>query len=328
MLDSPILKGKLWIAGLTLLCSLAMAQNASAAEADCPAGPDKAVLDAMSSLNFDDKPLAAQYLSFTRTPGTEWDAGLLGQTVSVTVTGKTTAVIPLGLFSYKTRSANLLTSFPQELYKQDRVVLNGCETKTLQVQLPECFYQVDFFYTGNASEYQIQTSYYNKVPIYGVLGGDKSCDAPPPAPEPEPEPGPAPDPPGPNQTPTAYQPPPLSPVTTQPFTGVGSATTPKPVVRACTAVTARSYRVRAKQRNTVTVRVKTTSAAKPKVTLTGAGVRTSKRVGANNTATFRVRPTRGGSIRVTASGCAKVARVRVLPAKRSQRSGTSPTFTG
>jgi len=98
--------------------------------------------------------------------------------------------------------------------------------------------------------------------------------------------------------------------------------------RACTSVKARSYRVRAGQRNTVTVTVKTTSKTRPTVRLKGAGVSTKKKVSSKGTVTFRVTPKRAGSIRVTASGCAKTASVRVSRAKSSRRSGTSPTFTG
>ena len=207
-------------------------------------------------------------------------------------------------------------------------MLDGCETVTLQVEVPECHYQIDFDSTADLSEEQIQTGAYNRLPIKYVLGGNEDCFGDPPTTTTTTPPTTTTTTTTPPNPPTTPAPPVLPPV----LTGAGNPS-PLPVggkstKRACSSVTAKSYRVRAKQKNTITVRVKTTSKTKPKVTLRGAGLKTSKRVSSKGTVTFKVKPKRSGSIRVTASGCTKVAKVKVLSAKRAAKSGTAPTFTG
>lgn len=298
-------------------------------------------------------------LSYTVEPANAFTStGMSGKTVKLTITGKTTADIPLAFFSYQTQSPNIDSAWPQKLYDRDEVVLRGCETVTLEVAVPSCHYQIDFLYTGPGHpglESELKTKfkdifdmfvsapntdmtrlksrlgqavdeqdikdalYPNGGQINGQLGGNANCF------------------PttttttttttntNPPQPPTTTTRPVLPPVTTGTVTQEG---TPTPKPRACTSVKARSYRVRAKQKNTVTVTVKSTAKTKPTVTLKGAGVSTKKKVNSKGTVTFRVTPKKSGSIRVTASGCAKTASVKVAKAKSSKRSGTSPTFTG
>jgi hypothetical protein len=304
-------------------------------------------------------------LSYVVSPSDAFSGtGMAGKTVKVTVTGKTKAKLPLAFFSYKTQSAKIESAWPQELFDRDQVVLDGCETVTLEVAVPNCNYQIDFLYMGpghpllneylkemypellgdlpilppipglpdfkkleprpdGTTEQDVQDALYPSGGLINAnLGGGVNCF--PPTPPPPPPPGP----PTPPNPPTTPKPPVLPPVVT------GATTVPplkgasKKSKRACSSVTAKSYRVRAKQKNTITVRVKTTSKTRPKVKLKGAGISTSKRVSSKGTVTFKVKPKRSGSIRVTASGCTKVAKVKVLSAKKAAKSGTSPTFTG
>ena len=161
------------------------------------------------------------------------------------------------------------------------------------------------------------------VPIKTAAVGP--CVTTPPT-EPPTDPGPDPNPP--TTPPTTPNLPPVTTPTTPPSNSVVAVSTPGTTARACTAVTARSYKVRARQRNTITVRVKSSSKSRSTVRLRGAGVSASKKVSSSGTVTFRVRPSRRGSIRVTASGCVKVASVKVLSAKKAERRGTAPSFTG
>ncbi|MEI2703343.1 MAG: hypothetical protein V9E83_13210 [Baekduia sp.] len=272
-------------------------------------------------------------ISYTVTPD-PWTDSMQGKTASVRVTGKTDGRVPLALLSYMTTGPTIgpMHIGPQKLNDIDRVVLDGRESRTLQVDIPNCFYQVDFIDGTDLSQHEIDVAQFAHGWIKAVVGGDAKCDYDPSNPNPDPEYPPTPPvTPDPNDPQNPYKPPSLSPVSNGVVSGAGTPTatnTPKATARACSAVKATSYRVRAKQRNTITVRVTTTSATKPKVTLKGAGVSVSKRANSKNTAVFRVKPRRAGSIRVTASGCSKVASVKVLSAKRSQSSGSSPTFTG
>ena len=262
---------------------------------------------------------------YTVTPN-PWTDAMQGQTATVTVTGKTQAMVPLTLMSYKTTKP---ARWPQHLYQIDSAVLDGCETVTLQVEVPECHYQIDFTGGVLTSEEIESAIYLNLQLVEAMLGGNEDCFGEPPTTTTTTTP--------PTTTTTTTTPPnppttPAPPVLPPVLTGAGNPS-PLPVggkstKRACSSVTAKSYRVRAKQKNTITVRVKTTSKTKPKVTLRGAGLKTSKRVSSKGTVTFKVKPKRSGSIRVTASGCTKVAKVKVLSAKKAAKSGTAPTFTG
>ncbi|MEI2701467.1 MAG: hypothetical protein V9E83_13245 [Baekduia sp.] len=307
-------KQKLAVVAIALVGALGAASSASAAETNClPDDPSMWITD-----KFD--------WSVTPDP---WTDEMQGKTVTVTITGKTQGKVPLALASYQAQSNFVLFSFPQTLYQLQRHTLDGCETVTLKVDVPSCYYQVDFIDAEGLTQDEIDNPMYSRPRVINYAnGGRKRCE-PTPTPNPDPENPPTPNPtPDPNDPQTPYTPPVLPPVQGGSVSGSGTATTPQPVVRACSAVKATSYRVRAKQRNTITVRVTTTSSTKPKVTLKGAGVSTSKRAGSKNTAVFRVRPSRAGSIRVTASGCAKVASVKVLSAKRTKTTGKAPTFTG
>lgn len=355
------MKKTLLIAALAMTAFASAPSAASAATTECP-DPNPLT-----------KPIIwyqggeASMLSYTVEPANAFTStGMSGKTVKLTITGKTTAEIPLAFFSYQTQSPNIDSAWPQKLYDHDEVVLRRCETVTLEVAVPSCHYQIDFLYTGPGhpgleselktkfkdifdmfpslspvpgfpntdmtrlksrlgqavDEQDIQDALFpNAGMINGQLGGNANCfpttttttttttNTNPP------------------QPPTTTTRPVLPPVTTGTVGGAGTTTTPsKP--RACTSVKARSYRVRAKQKNTVTVTVKSTAKTKPTVTLKGAGVSTKKKVNSKGTVTFRVTPKKSGSIRVTASGCAKTASVKVAKAKSSKRSGTSPTFTG
>ena len=272
-------------------------------------------------------------ISYTVTPD-PWTDQMQGQTAKVTVTGKTDAQVPLALLSYKTTGPTVgpLHIGPQALNDIDRVVLDGRETRTLQVDIPDCFYQVDFIDATDLTDKEIQVAQFSHGWIKAVVGGNVRCHYSSPL-DPTPDPTPTPDPdPDPNPAPSPSTVPNLTPVSQGgPVTATSAAVNVQTVgatMRACTAVSARGYRVRARQRNTITVRVKTSAKVRPTVRLRGAGVRASKKVSASGTATFSVRPSRAGAIRVTASGCVKVASVRVAVAKKAQRSGSAPSFTG
>ena len=307
----------------------------------------------------------ASMLSYTVEPANAFTStGMSGKTVKLTITGKTTAKLPLAFFSYQTQSPNIESAWPQKLYDRDEVVLDGCQTVTLEVNVPTCNYQIDFVYMGPghpalneylATQYPQWFSNLPDLPWTQFPAGfpDIKKLEPRPNGNTEQDVQDALYPNGgiikgqlggnancfpttttttttttntnPPQPPTTTTRPVLPPVTTGTVTQEG---TPTPKPRACTSVKARSYRVRAKQKNTVTVTVKSTAKTKPTVTLKGAGVSTKKKVNSKGTVTFRVTPKKSGSIRVTASGCAKTASVKVAKAKSSKRSGTSPTFTG
>ena len=329
MLSTTSTKHKLAAAGIAVAGSLAIASSAAAAGGCGTPNPLAFTLP----------------FSYSCTPA--WNDHMQGGTASVTVSGTGTVT----LLSFKTQpqlfegDLRVLTSFPQEGYDVDQVTLKAGEPKTLTVDVPSCYYQLDVVNgdpdaavksIGVPSSTAGQFS--ESAPmVAAILGGKDKCTfSPPPTPNPDPENPPTPDPqPDPNTPPNPYKPPVLPPVPDSQVVAAGN-TTPKAIVSACAAfnnatVKVSSYRPRAGQRNTISVRVTSKSTTKPKVTLKGAGVSTSKRVGSKNTAVFRVKPSRAGSIKVSASvsGCKKSGKaVKVLSAKRSQSRGVAPTFTG
>jgi hypothetical protein len=96
---------------------------------------------------------------------------------------------------------------------------------------------------------------------------------------------------------------------------------------ACTLSRANSTTVRAKQLNTIRVRVRNVDAG-TKVTLTvPGGKKYTAKADKNGLATFRVRPTKSGTARIVAAECSDVERLSVKPARRvvAQR---APRVTG
>jgi len=312
------------VLALSLLGSLSLASSAAAEEGNSATClPNTGLMPPGGTM-------PGVLLDFTVTPS-HWGTTMQGQTATVTVTGRTKASIPLILASYKVQNGGPYASYPQKLHQIDRQTLDGCETITLQVQIPECYYQLDFVSANDVTEADIERGVALVWPIKAMIGGQDKCNFGPPV-DPPTDPEPPVDPPtNPPTTPTTPTRPELPPVT---IPGAGKVTLPpsRPVrgngAAVCSSVTAKGYRVRAKQSNTISVRVKTRAKTRPTVRLRGAGVSMSRKVNAKGTVTFRVKPRKTGRIRVTASGCGKVASVRVLAAKRSQRSGKTPTFTG
>ncbi len=284
--------------------SLGLTSSASAADAPACAPAVGGPVVLMRDFLFD--------ASFTPKP---WNSHMQGETATVTVTGKTQRQLKLALLSYKTQSAYIGTAFPQQLYQRDMATVNGCETVKMQVKIPECYYQVDFLNAESLTEDQIQKAIYGEPVLAAELGGDSLCDfgGPPTTTTTT------------TTTPTTTTPTPTTPITpTVPILPpVNPTPNPKPNPPvgpggnkvACSSVTAKGVRVRAKQKNTITVRVKT-SIKSTKVTLKGAGLKSTKKINSKGVAVFRVQPKKAGRIRVTATGCAKVAAVKVLSAKR------------
>jgi len=118
---------------------------------------------------------------------------------------------------------------------------------------------------------------------------------------------------------------PFSVVLTSPPQG---AVKPVSVNRApCTLARANSTTVRARQLNTIRVRVRNVDAG-TKVTLTlPGGKKYTAKADKNGLATFRVRPTKSGTASIQATECSDVERLSVKPARRvvAQR---APRVTG
>jgi hypothetical protein len=106
------------------------------------------------------------------------------------------------------------------------------------------------------------------------------------------------------------------------------AVKPQSVVKPpCTLARANSTTVRARQLNTIRVRVRNVDAG-TKVTLTvPGGKKYTAKADKNGLATFRVRPTKSGTARIEAAECSDVERLSVKPARRvvAQR---APRVTG
>ncbi len=264
----------------------------------------------------------------------DWNAGMQGQTVTVTVTGKTTADVPLALLSYRTQNGGPYASLVQKLHERDQVTLHGCETATLKVAVPDCYFQLDFIKTTGVTEEDIQRGWSINAFLHGniieaQLGGKNACaDVPPTNPPTEPPVNPPTNPPtNPPSPPVVPELPPVNPQPAPPVGGTGGKVSSSPK-RACSAIAAKSFRVRAKQSNTITVRVKMTKAgSRTKVRLRGAGISVAKKTNAKGTVTFRIKPKKAGRIRVSASDCRSTS-VKVLSAKSGQAVGVKPQVTG
>jgi uncharacterized repeat protein (TIGR01451 family) len=125
---------------------------------------------------------------------------------------------------------------------------------------------------------------------------------------------------------------PYNPCDTAPFSVV--LTSPQVAVKpvsvnqaACTLARANSTTVRARQLNTIRVRVRNVDAG-TKVTLTlPGGKKYTAKADKNGLATFRVRPTKSGTASIQAADCSDVERLSVKPARRvvAQR---APRVTG
>jgi len=320
---------------LAVIGSLGFASSASAADTAC--GPDQGNVPAWL--------MRGTVIDYSVTPN-PWTSNMQGQTATVTVTGKTVAKIPLALLAYKTQpqTSDVHSAFPQELYKvdgkaqDDEYTLNGCETHTFTVQIPSCWYQVDFIASDLLDDTRRANAEFGLLVIDAKLGGSAKCNFTPPTTT---EPPTTTTPP---TTPTPTTPTLLTPVP-KPVGGQGTTTTTSNVKggsgskRVCSSVAASSYRARVGLTSTVLVRVKTTSKSRPTVLLKGgglgkynrkthtyAGIR--RRVNSKGTVSIKIKPRKATPVRVTATGCAKVASVKIGARKRTATNKVSPTFTG
>lgn len=274
-----------------------------------------------------------ELVDFQASPS-DWNAEMQGKTVTVTATGKTKADVPLALLSYRTQNGGPYASPVQKLHGRDQVTLHGCETATLKVTVPDCYFQLDFIKTTGVTEEDFQRGWSINAFLYGniiraQIGGQNACsDVPPTNPPTEPPVNPPVNPPtNPPSPPTVPELPPVRPPVNPPVGGGGGKVNP-PSKRACSAIAAKSYRVRAKQSNTITVRVKMTKqGSRTTVRLRGAGISLAKKTNSKGTVTFRIKPKKAGRIRVSASDCRSMS-VKVLGAKSSQTVGVKPQFTG
>lgn len=96
----------------------------------------------------------------------------------------------------------------------------------------------------------------------------------------------------------------------------------------CTLSTPNGIVVRAKQLNTIRVRVRNVDAgSKVTITLPGSKKTVSAKTNASGIATLRVRPTKSGTARISAAECSEVESLRVRPARRVQAQN-NPRVTG
>jgi uncharacterized repeat protein (TIGR01451 family) len=129
---------------------------------------------------------------------------------------------------------------------------------------------------------------------------------------------------------TAPPPPPAVPPPAQPKGAVKPATAFKPSSHACVTLPSRKLSVRARELNTVHVRVRLDgkNIAKSKVTVTGpAGLSRTGRTNSKGMVTFSVRPKKSGRLTIHSDQCTVLARISVKPA-RQVVSPALPEVTG
>jgi alpha-tubulin suppressor-like RCC1 family protein len=118
---------------------------------------------------------SSSLITYSTTPSS-WSGNLQSQTVTSTITAKPNCNVKVTLASYKAAGPTWNTSLPQLLVDYQTVDLAAGQTKTVSVQMPACYYQVDLVFGGVLSGNQLNSNVlYGNKKIKWANGGNTSC---------------------------------------------------------------------------------------------------------------------------------------------------------